>query len=219
MGKVQGSDYYDKMFASSDIYNLHFKESPYYVLWTQILQFIKKVPNPQILEIGCGSGQFAHYLFEEGYREYTGFDFSREAIEIARKNVNQSFEIGDATAPGSFEKDYNVIVALEVLEHIKDDIGVIRKLKKGASIAFSVPMFDDPSHVRKFLSEQEVSNRYYRFIDLKKIIRIDGWFACFGVIGDFEPSFSQRIFKTRGKVSPVYVAKRLYRRMKRCFGR
>lgn len=219
MRKVQGSEYYDNLFSSSDVYNLHYKESPYYILYTQILQFIKKIPNARILEIGCGSGQFAHYLFDEGYKDYVGFDFSKEAIEIARRTVNQSFEIGDAAAPGSLEKDYNVVVALEILEHLKDDIGVIRRLKKGAFIVFSVPMFDDPAHVRKFLSEQEISKRYYKCVELKKIVRIDSWFACLGLINDYKPTLTQRILNTREKVTLFYVARRFFRRIKLCLGK
>lgn len=219
MGKEQGSSYYDDIYSGSEEYQVHYKDSRYYMLWTQIIQFIKKIENPCILEVGCGSGQFAHYLYDEGYKHYHGFDFSQRAIDIAKKTVDQSFSLGDALSASSYGYDYNVVVALEVMEHIQKDLAVIGNIKQGSYFIFSVPTFVGPTHVRWFTNPQKIHVRYYRLLDLKKIVRIENWFTCFSVVKDFAPTFAQRILKTRDKVTLRYVARRFYYRIRRYLGR
>lgn len=214
MGRIKGVNYYNDMYSGSKIYNLSYRDSPYYVLWTQIIQFLKKVENPRILEIGCGSGQFASYLYDEGYRRYHGFDFSNKAIDIAKRTVKQSFAIGNAEDPSSYNYDYNVVVALEVMEHVKEDLAIIKRIKKGTYFLFSLPTFDDPAHVRWFTTHQAIANRYYTLLDLKRIVRIENWFGCYGIVQDFNPGFTQRIIKTRERVTLRYIARRLYRRIR-----
>ncbi len=216
MGELKKIEYYDAVLTSSKEYRLPYKDSSYFVLWTQILQFIKKVEGPELLEIGCGSGQFAHYLYDEGYRNYHGFDFSPKAIELAERTVKQSFSLGDALDPNAYNHPYNLVIALEVLEHIGDDLGVIKNLKQGTNLVFSLPTFDDPAHVRWFVTPGQILKRYYRLVDVVEIVPIGPWFACFGIVKSFTPSLLNRIFKTRERVTPIYAAKLIYRRIKRC---
>lgn len=218
MGKEQTSDFYNEIFSKSEEYRVHYKDSPYFVLWTQVLQFIRNVEKPRILEVGCGSGQFAHYLYDEGYKHYHGFDFSQRAIDIAKKTVDQSFSLSDAISASSYGYDYNVVVALEVMEHIRKDLEVIGNIKQGSYFIFSVPTFVGPAHVRWFTNLQKIHARYYRLLDLKKIIRIENWFVCFSVVENFAPTYAQRILKTRGKVTLRYVARRVYYRIRRYLG-
>jgi 2-polyprenyl-3-methyl-5-hydroxy-6-metoxy-1,4-benzoquinol methylase len=91
MTKEKGPEYYNSVYRSSEKFHRHYKDSPSYVLWTQVMTFVKQFAHPKILEIGCGAGQFAHYLYDEGFNDYHGIDFSAEAIELAKKTVNQSF--------------------------------------------------------------------------------------------------------------------------------
>jgi SAM-dependent methyltransferase len=215
MGKVKGYSYYNELYSRSREYRLHYKDSCYYVLWTQVLQFIKLTENPKILEIECGAGQFTHYLYDEGYREYHGFDFSPKATKMAKRTVNQSFSKGDAMDANAYDCDYGLVVALEVMEHVKDDLAVIENIKEGTPIVFSLPTFDDPAHARWFINPRQIIKRYYKYIDIKQIIRIDNWFACFGVIQSFDPGFLNRTFQTREDVTLRYIAKTLRRRIKR----
>ncbi len=72
--------------------------------------------------------------------------------------------------------------ALEVLEHIRDDLAVIDNIREGADIIFSLPTFDDPAHVRKFKKPGDIQKRYCYGIDIRKIVRIDKWFVCWGLV-------------------------------------
>lgn len=219
MGELKTSDYYDNIYLTSGEYRLHYRDSRYYVLWTQILQFIKRIENPKVLEIGCGAGQFANYLHDEGYRNYHGFDFSPRAVRMAKEAVNFPFTVGDATNPECYDCDYNVVVALEVMEHVADDLAVIRNIKQGTAIVFSLPTFDDPAHVRWFNNPRQIITRYYQLMGIREIVRIGKWFACSGVVEGLEPKLMNRIFKRRGDITLSCIAKGTYRRIKRFLGK
>jgi 2-polyprenyl-3-methyl-5-hydroxy-6-metoxy-1,4-benzoquinol methylase len=175
--------YYDQLFTRVDDYRAHYRDSRYYVLWTQVISLLRQVPSPRILEIGCGPGQFAHYLHDEGFRDYHGFDFSPEAVRRAREVVPQAhFEVGDALAEESYRGEYNVAVVLEVLEHVSDDLGVLDRLRDGAVVLFSLPTFDDEAHLRHFRSPQEIVQRYQSRVDFRTIVPIHAWFVCLGLV-------------------------------------
>ncbi len=205
MKQDKKQQYYDQIYTSAEKYRTHYKDSIYFVLWTQAIQFIREMPSPKILEVGCGTGQFAQYLFDQGYRDYHGFDFSPEAIKIAKRSVNQQFDVGDALSRDSYTPDYNLVIAQEILEHIRDDFGILRNIKEGSAIIFSLPTFDDPAHFRWFLKPREIEKRYFRLIDIRKIIRIHDWFICWGIIGKYEPNLLHAIFKTRRKIDPAFI--------------
>ena len=65
-----------------------------------------------------------------------------------------------------------VYVMLEVLEHLTRDIDVLQKIPSGKEVVFSVPSFDDPSHVRMFTREI-VQWRYRDLIKLQNITRFN----------------------------------------------
>lgn len=55
--------------------------------------------------------------------------------------------------------------ATELLEHVDDDLGVLRQIPRRTLTLFSVPNFDDPAHVRYFSSETAVGRRYRGLFD------------------------------------------------------
>src|SRR5690606_27539822 len=112
--KEKPASYYNDLFKSNVAYQVHYKDSFYYVHWTQVIVLLKKIGNPRILEIGCGTGQFAEYLHDEGFVEYSGFDFSAEAIEVAKARLRADFFVGNALAPESYVRPFDTVVCLEV---------------------------------------------------------------------------------------------------------
>ncbi|GAW80230.1 methyltransferase [Plasmodium gonderi] len=45
--------------------------------------------NVSILDIGCGNGLFLHKLHQRGFKKLCGFDFSENAIELAKKFLSE----------------------------------------------------------------------------------------------------------------------------------
>jgi 2-polyprenyl-3-methyl-5-hydroxy-6-metoxy-1,4-benzoquinol methylase len=119
---------------------------------TSLLERMIPVTPGHVLDVGCGTGMFSHYLATKGWN-VTAIDASPEMIEEARnyelrvtnyelrgeidfQNCEiETFEL----APNSFE----VILCLSNLEYIEDDEAAIEKfhqlLKPGGLLIISVP--------------------------------------------------------------------------------
>lgn len=179
MSKVeQSSATYDRVFSGGGyegIYELPYWRSSYYPLFKAVLRELLRVNAKSVLEVGCGTGGFAHLLLDRTAIEYRGFDFSSVAVEkaIARTGRPEAFYVADATSPSTYEgRDPECIVCTEVLEHIERDLDAIANWKPGTYCVCSVPNFDADTHVRFFRSEDEVRARYGKLIDIKRMRRI-----------------------------------------------
>jgi len=159
-------DFYDKLFTSggwNKEYYKNYTESSDYNSWKVVLNWIKSVDNPRIIEIGCGPGQFAQMLFDNDFFNYRGIDFSRTAIEMAQSRNSEfasAFTIDNADTSSIYHDDYSVAVMLEFLEHVQDDLKIISNIAENTTIIFSVPSFPSASHVRWFDNLESVIARY-----------------------------------------------------------
>ena len=163
--------YYDRIYSQEENYKAHYKDSRYYNLFRVVLDILEAIDDPRILEIGCGTGQLAHMLWDNGIRNYRGFDFSPVAIEMAQARCPEvAFSVCDALEPTKYAGPYNVAIAIEVLEHIEDDLGVLDRIKIGTTVIFSVPSFGCESHVRCFEYERDLAWRYRKQVHFEQII-------------------------------------------------
>jgi 2-polyprenyl-3-methyl-5-hydroxy-6-metoxy-1,4-benzoquinol methylase len=105
---------------------------------------------------------------------YRGFDFANVAIQKARERTGRDdcFFIGDARNAESYARPYDVIVCLEVLEHIERDLDVIAHWSPGCACICSVPNFEYPTHVRWFHEEKDIVSRYGHLISIEEIERV-----------------------------------------------
>lgn len=138
-------------------------------LYYEVARLLPK-PNEcsRIIDLGCGVGFFAKVLYERGYKEYTGIDFSKGMLKHARRNAPEY----DYIQLSLYDEEINDLIKgcklftiLETLEHLKDDLGVLNTLPSGATIVGSVPSADSKSHVRRFLSIAAVVKRYSSIIN------------------------------------------------------
>lgn len=126
-----------------------------------------------ILDIGCGIGSFLSLCRDRDFICY-GFDFSPIAIRICRKyNKLENVWIGNALDKENYVGKYDAYLAIEVLEHITQDLEVIRNLKPNIPFIFSLPSWANPgsSHVRCFRSDIEIIQRYDKIVDIRNIKR------------------------------------------------
>src|SRR3954470_5945344 len=97
VGAERSSRWYDKKFATTPTYQGPYQDSPYYFLWSVIVDRIRRDGLRRVLEIGCGTGQLAAFLLDQGIDSYVGIDFSAKAVEYARGNAPRGrFDVGDA---------------------------------------------------------------------------------------------------------------------------
>lgn len=168
MEKKYSPEQYDQIYIEADKYWKHYTESPYFALYKEVLKLIKDI---NILELGCGTGQFAEMIFDSFKNiNYTGLDFSKQAIKMAQMFAQQyKFKVVDIEKQGILNGyNYDVAILLEVLEHLNDK-AVLNNLRKGSKIIASVPNYDSQNHVRFFESIDEVKARYINHITIKTI--------------------------------------------------
>ena len=177
MAKInQLPSYYDGLFLSGGdgVYDLPYDRSSYYPLFKAVLREVVRARSKAVLEVGCGTGGFAHLLSEKTNIAYAGFDFSPVAVAKAKARTGREhwFFVGDGLSSDSYTAAYDTIVCTEVLEHISNDLGVIEQWRAGTFCICSVPNFDAESHERFFTREEEVRERYGRRIAIASIVKI-----------------------------------------------
>lgn len=166
-------------------YVKHYRQTIYYPIWQHILKYIRQIPEPKILEIGCGAGQLAHFLYDEGFKDYKGFDIDKDMLEIAKKNSPQSFSLADIKDKEIYPVDYNTVIATEVLEHLDNDLDIFKNIKKGVNFLFSIPSFKCDGHLRWFNNAPEIANYYFDCLYIKELKRLkkhNKWFIGWGII-------------------------------------
>ena len=173
MGELRDAAWYDDRFRISDRYNCGIEDAPHYPLWCTVLELLRFWGPPEgvMIDLGCGPGQFAT-MVPSSYR-YVGCDFSSVALDMAR-----SAAPGKVFAPWDAAVDPvpaigDVYVALEILEHIEDDIGVLSQIPSGSRVVISLPYRDSAGHVRHFASQEEVMDRYSGVLSVSEYASVD----------------------------------------------
>ena len=165
---VADAEWYDANYRISANYAAPYWESEYLFLWSVLADRIRSAHARRILDIGCGSGQFASCLFGlTTIESYTGLDFSAQAVGMAQRACPQGhFVVGDATATTIHDEvPHDILTCTEVLEHVPADHLVIERFKPGTRCICTVPNFPHETHVRHFTSVEQVADRYTRFFD------------------------------------------------------
>ncbi len=95
-----------------------------------------------LCEVGCGAGAILASLQQSWpAARFDGYDTSSQAFEICRKKANDrlTFHLGDFTKYD--DSHYDVLMAIDVFEHVEDYMGLLRKLRPRADHkVFHVPL-------------------------------------------------------------------------------
>lgn len=119
-------------------------QAVWYNQWT--LNKFKKFLNGEILEVGCGIGNFTSDLAK--YGKVWAIDINNEYVEQAKNRVAEKAHIGSGDIEkGEYffnDKKFDIVVCLNVLEHIKEDMKAVNNLynllKKGGKLILLVPV-------------------------------------------------------------------------------
>jgi len=83
------------------------------------------ISNKKVLDVGCGGGILSEALYEKG-ADVTGIDAAGPGINIAKIHAEQNnknityYENTAEELYKKYEKNYDVVTCLEVLEHVPD---------------------------------------------------------------------------------------------------
>ena len=140
------------------------EKHPWFVARSNL--FLSLMPtnkNSSILDFGCGAGSFLKKLNNSGYKDLSGVEVS----ETKNARTDNCFVISKTIQ----KRKYDVILMMDVLEHIQDDLAILRKIKSHLK-ADGILLLSVPAH--QFLwSRHDILNMHYRRYNrnsLKKVI-------------------------------------------------
>jgi len=118
-------------------------EAQYFNSW--VADLIGPSIRGDVLEIGCGTGNFTGLIASRA-NSVVAVDLDAEFITAAQQrwkgNPSISFRCCDATTE-DWKSAFDTIVLLDVIEHIKDDVGFLRSLRRalrpGGTLVIKVP--------------------------------------------------------------------------------
>ncbi|MCK4744785.1 class I SAM-dependent methyltransferase [Candidatus Parcubacteria bacterium] len=98
----------------------------------QIVEIVQSLKISGILDAGCGEGLIIHNILRKIPKvKIDAFDISEQALENAKKILpNNNFFQGDITDIKLPSNDYDLIIALEILEHLENPEAALRELKR-----------------------------------------------------------------------------------------
>lgn len=129
-----------------------------------IASFVKEIcaqitdRRPRILDVGCGTGANLKMLSEFGDAE--GVDISEDALDFCRARGLDNVRLGAAEDLPYEDGTFDLVTALDVVEHLDDDVGGLREMRRvlrpGGRVLIFVPTFmwlwgvqDEVSHHRR----------------------------------------------------------------------
>jgi 2-polyprenyl-3-methyl-5-hydroxy-6-metoxy-1,4-benzoquinol methylase len=147
----------EEYFTRGPVNNYQVNENhPYYKALVRLILEYKKAG--ELLEIGCAYGYFLKYA--EKYFKTCGMDISDWAIdrarEVTRKTKLITGDIRTDLAPLSEDNRFDVIVALDVLEHVESPENILKALHH---------LLSDEGYL--FFRVPNLSSIMFRFYSLK----------------------------------------------------
>jgi 2-polyprenyl-3-methyl-5-hydroxy-6-metoxy-1,4-benzoquinol methylase len=139
-----------------------------------------------VLDIGCGAGQISFYLANQGHNIH-GIDISQKAVTTCKQTA-QFFNLPNARfyvkniEKNSISGKYDLIILSELIEHIKNDHKIIKKLQKNLNknglLLITTPSDNAPLYRLGLLDEfdQRVGHiRRYNPKSLRQLLTSNGY--------------------------------------------
>jgi len=181
----------DPLFESS----IGLARATNYADWT--FSLFAPLLSGNVLEVGCGVGTFTRLLVGvSACRRVMSIDVSAEAVAYCRTQViHTSLEVAVADVL-TIQERFDVIICMNVLEHIEDDAGALRHmlnlLRPGGTLFLLVPAhsvlyssFDrEAGHYRRY-NKHQMNALVGRVADARSLALRQFYFNSIGAIGYF----------------------------------
>jgi SAM-dependent methyltransferase len=137
-------DLYEDLYIKEQDYWWHVgKRAIVYSLLRRYLPRNKTREERQALDLGCGAGLNLDHLAE--YAQPVGTDFSEEALRFCMARGHKRLCKADAAELPFRDEQFDIITALDVIEHLDDDLTALVELKRtlrpGGLLIISVPAY------------------------------------------------------------------------------
>jgi SAM-dependent methyltransferase len=140
----------------------------------RVIAGLKLPARARILDAGCGSGRNMVELARHG--TVSGVELSDASIEVARAR-GAGEVIAGSVLDMPFDGDsFDLSVCLDVIEHLEDDLGALRELRRvlapGGSLLVTVPAYQ-----WLWSGHDEVNHHHRRYTrrSLQRVAEQAGW--------------------------------------------
>ena len=139
----------------------------------------KNLPSLQkarFLEIGCGTGDFIKHLRDDRKLEITGSEVYLKGLVYAKKNQPDVEFIQFDVTKGQIGREFDMIVAFDVIEHIEDDMTALSNINQMLG-KHGVAIISVPQHMFLWgpLDEIVKHKRRYSRAELRKKMEANGF--------------------------------------------
>lgn len=96
-----------------------------------------------LCDVGCGAGEVLRCLWSAYGKDVkcSGYDISPNAFEIAKQKESNNLEFIRADVFCENNKNFDVVMAIDVFEHVDDYLGFLRNIKSvGSYKIFHIPL-------------------------------------------------------------------------------
>lgn len=196
-----------------------------------LINYIKGLPKKgmpgkdkiKILELGSGRGFLIKHLKEEGF-DIIGSDFNKYNIKLAKEINNVNLEYIDALNIKMEDKSFDLVISVELIEHLPDVTKHFREVKKilnpGGIYCFSTPnIYVEKFYnfvIRKGQDKYHISLQSLR--SLHKLLEKEGFEVHFLKMKEFRQSQADKIGKL-SKIIPIWFLPKILQPSINCVAR
>lgn len=162
-----------------------------YLFWKRLKYAYRKTMNHgsglRVLDFGCGSGVMSYMLASAGH-QITAVDVEFRPLEKVKSKIsfpaNVNFREGDLTAMDIEPLSFDVILALDVLEHIETPESLYKCfakiLKPGGVLIVSGPTENFLYKIGRKLAGKEFTGEYHHknIADIKRELKVNFETGC-----------------------------------------
>jgi SAM-dependent methyltransferase len=140
----------------------------------RVIADLRLPARAQILDAGCGSGRNMVELARHG--SVTGVELSHTSVCLARARAAGEVVEGSVLAMPFDADSFDLAVCLDVIEHLEDDLGALRELRRvvapGGSLLVTVPAYQ-----WLWSGHDEINHHHRRYTrsSLQRIAEEAGW--------------------------------------------
>lgn len=124
--------------------------------------------NLKLLDIGCGTG--ANFIFFQKFCSVSGIDISEESINLCKNRGINDVHICSAEKLDFPDYSFDIVTALDLLEHLDDDIKTLREAyrvcKHGGLLFLTIPAYqflwgehDEALHHKRRYIKSEIKKK------------------------------------------------------------
>jgi SAM-dependent methyltransferase len=142
------------------------------LLFSDIIKGFGLSESADVLDVGTSVGTNLRMLRDIGFSRVIGVDQSLEALRFCAEKGLGEVQLGDVCALPFGDRNFDLILATDIIEHVEDDLSALRELRRvlrpGRHLLLTVPAF---SHLWGLEDDISHHKRRYRLPELLENLR------------------------------------------------